>query len=142
MMGRFEPGPGRERLGFEAAVVENFAFLKEAGFECVRRECTFVRYESKRVFVNVYHGRGSFELGVEGNRRYWHEFNLRVQREKAEKAWMAKDFRAVVESFESMREDLTPLEEKKLAYARKHGRRGGMGERIRENLWFRWRRRE
>ncbi len=31
-------------------------------------DVTFVRYESDSVFVNIYHGRGSFEIGVEVGR--------------------------------------------------------------------------
>ncbi len=35
------------------------------GLEPISEDVTFVRYESDAVFVNVYHGRGSFEIGVE-----------------------------------------------------------------------------
>jgi hypothetical protein len=67
----FEPGPDRSKLGFKEAALSSFDFLRRYGFSCVRAEPTFVRYEStqtssgKRLFVNVYHGRGSYELGVE-----------------------------------------------------------------------------
>lgn len=67
----FEPGPNRERLGFKEAVLKNFRFLRRYHFRCVRAEPTFVRYETalsvsrKKVFVNVYHGRGSYQMGVE-----------------------------------------------------------------------------
>ena len=60
------PGPGRARLGFAEAVEASFAFLvSEFGFRVVDERSTFVRYESDRAFVNVFHGRGSYELGVE-----------------------------------------------------------------------------
>jgi hypothetical protein len=36
--------------------------------QLVDAQSTFVRYESGRVFVNVFHGRGSYELGVEVGR--------------------------------------------------------------------------
>jgi len=63
------PGPDRSRLGFAEAVEANFGFLvREFGFRLVDVQSTFVRYESERAFVNVYHGRGSFELGVEFGR--------------------------------------------------------------------------
>ncbi|MGH8612187.1 MAG: hypothetical protein ACREYF_09145 [Gammaproteobacteria bacterium] len=31
----------------------------------MRTEPTFVRYESDKIFVNIYHGRSSYELGIE-----------------------------------------------------------------------------
>lgn len=55
----------RARFAFCDAVQRTFGFLTEHHFQCVRTEPTFVRYESDRVFVNVYHGRSSYELGVE-----------------------------------------------------------------------------
>ena len=65
-MFKTEPGKDRELLGFKEEVLSSFEFLtKEYGFHCVRSEPTFVRYESENVFVNVYHGRASFEIGVE-----------------------------------------------------------------------------
>lgn len=62
---RFQPGKDRWRLGFKDAVLANFKFLSEYGLKPVNREDTFVRYESKKVFANVYHGRGSYVIGVE-----------------------------------------------------------------------------
>jgi hypothetical protein len=59
---------GRERagLGFREAAISAFAFLVEDfAFSCVQQQVTFIRYESNLVFVNVYHGRASFELNVE-----------------------------------------------------------------------------
>jgi hypothetical protein len=56
----------RERFGFSQAVLTSFRFLiTEFGFKCVKQETTLVRYESSGVFVNVFHGRSSYELGVE-----------------------------------------------------------------------------
>jgi hypothetical protein len=60
-----EPSPERSKLGFKEAVLSSFKFLDQAGLRPVEQEMTFVRYESPEVFVNVYHGRASFELGVE-----------------------------------------------------------------------------
>jgi len=60
-----EPNPERAKLGFEDAVLSCFKFLIDLGLHPVQEEVTFVRYESTQVFVNVYHGRASFELGVE-----------------------------------------------------------------------------
>src|SRR6266508_1197859 len=56
----------RESLGFAPAATQAFSFLVERlGFRLAKQEPTFVRYESKSVFVNIYHGRSSYEIGVE-----------------------------------------------------------------------------
>jgi len=62
---QFTPNPERASLGFKDAVLANFQFLQEMGFHVVQQDVTFVRFESPKVFVNVYHGRSSYELGVE-----------------------------------------------------------------------------
>lgn len=64
-MCKTNPNPQRAELGFPEAVLQSFGFLEERGFHCTRKDSTFVRYESPRVFVNVYHGRASYELNVE-----------------------------------------------------------------------------
>lgn len=75
------PGPDRARLGFADAVEHSFDFLvREFGFRMVDRESTFVRYESERVFVNVFRARGSFELGVEIGR--WIDVNGEVNEQR------------------------------------------------------------
>lgn len=69
-MPRARAGPGRSRLGFAQAVEESFVFLvSRYGYRLASAQPTFVRYESGRLFVNVFHGRGSYELGVEIGRR-------------------------------------------------------------------------
>jgi hypothetical protein len=55
----------RSALLFNKVVEENFGFLLSKGFQQVQSEPTFVRFESKGVFVNIYHGRQSFEVGLE-----------------------------------------------------------------------------
>jgi len=55
----------RNALGFEAGVKEAFKYLSGYGFRVLNSETTIVRYASARVFLNVYHGRSSFELGIE-----------------------------------------------------------------------------
>lgn len=60
------PSPERTQLGFPEAVVDAFDFLvQDYGFRCIKSDMTFVRFESSAVFVNVYHGRASYEIGVE-----------------------------------------------------------------------------
>jgi hypothetical protein len=59
------PHPRREELGFPKAVIREFNFLEEKGFRSTQKNVTLVRYESERVFINVYHGRASYELNVE-----------------------------------------------------------------------------
>ena len=59
----------RRRLGFTEQVLSSFGFLiKEYGFRVAKSDPTFVRYESSIVFVNIYHGRTSYELGFEVGR--------------------------------------------------------------------------
>src|ERR1700745_1748803 len=60
-----EPGPERAQLGFKDAVLSNFRFLNDFGLRPIEEKVTLVRYESSEAFVNVYHGRASYELGVE-----------------------------------------------------------------------------
>lgn len=67
MTGSSDHVGGRGRLGFRELVEREFAFLEEEfGFKRVRESAhTLVRYESKNVYVNVVHGRWSFEIRVE-----------------------------------------------------------------------------
>lgn len=60
-----DPSPERGKLGFRESALASFRFLVDLGFRPVEEELTLVRYESPTVFVNIYHGRASFELGVE-----------------------------------------------------------------------------
>ena len=59
------PNPNREEFGFPEAVLQAFGFLEEKGFHCTQKNITLVRYESPRVFVNIFHGRASYELNAE-----------------------------------------------------------------------------
>lgn len=193
---KMDPSPERAKLGFQEAVLSSFKFLTDLGFAPVEQKVTFVRYESSEIFVNVYHGRASYELGVEIGRlkgpdekdklsigsvvdwagaykvegfgqhvmfqvgtregvqefvpklaslvkkyaipllrhdasawstaletqalrwtEYVKETNLKSVRAKAEEAWQAKDYARVVELYAPVREELTEVEAKKLAYA-------------------------
>ena len=65
-MNQFDPGNDRWKLGFKEAVLASFPHsFVPAVFKAVTEDVTLVRYESESAFVNVYHGRGSFEVGVE-----------------------------------------------------------------------------
>jgi hypothetical protein len=193
-----ESGGSRASLGFTEAVMSAFKFLvEEFSFTCVRHDVTFVRFESDSVFVNVYHGRISFELNVEigelmvggvlpenpftigeilhlvdpeeaanyrpfqvhtlesvkkfvlelarlvkkyaipaliGERdffqrvsevqakrsnAYLKDLRLNRTRTEVETAWHQKNYPRVIELYDSMYEDLTPAEAKRLAYAKK-----------------------
>ena len=62
----FEPEPHRGSLGFSKTVVESFKFLTdEYSFHLTMIEPTLVTFESPSLFINIYHGRRSFELGFE-----------------------------------------------------------------------------
>jgi hypothetical protein len=193
-----ETDANRASLGFPEAVISAFNFLvEELSFRCVRKEVTFVRFESTVVFVNVYHGRISLELNVEigeltigeglpeipftieeilhlvipkkavsyrpyqvhtvdsintfvseiarltkeyatpaliGDHKFFQrlselrtersdghlkELHLSRTRSEVESAWHQKNYSRVIELYDSMLEDLTPSEGKRLGYAKK-----------------------
>ena len=53
------------RLNFVRLTIQSFGFLLQLGFRVARCDATLVRFETDVVFVNVYHGRLSYQLGVE-----------------------------------------------------------------------------
>lgn len=56
----------RSNLRFAEEIQKHLSFLtKQYTFNVVFTNHTFVRFESDLVFVNVYHGRSSYELGIE-----------------------------------------------------------------------------
>ena len=56
----------RAELGFASSAATAFGFLqREFGFRLVESTPTRVRFETDRLFLNVYHGRQSYEIGVE-----------------------------------------------------------------------------
>lgn len=58
----------RKRLNFAHAVRQRFAFLEDLGFLEVESLPTLVRYRKEKLEVALYHGRQSFELGLEIDR--------------------------------------------------------------------------
>lgn len=55
-----------QNYNFEELVEVHFqSMMTERGFRAVSMERTLVRYESDRVYLNVYHGRRSYELAIE-----------------------------------------------------------------------------
>ncbi len=187
----------RYHFCFLESVKNAFSFLEESfGFQIMSTEVTFVRYESERMFVNVYHGRISYEIGVEvgclradapergyrlpdvlgavlnethhqnsyylqastqenvrscvetaadlvkqhygpilgDNAAVWQKIKAFTSkrdeeytrkgvnqpiRKSAELAWQKKNLSKVAELYASIRADLTPVEEKRLEYAKK-----------------------
>jgi len=59
----------RTSLRFADAAEKHFAFLEAQGFQRTQSEPAFVRFESSTLFINIYHGRKSFEIGAELGRR-------------------------------------------------------------------------
>jgi len=55
----------RPMLEFAEVAQEAFHFLSDYGFRLRSSEVTIVRSASGRVFVNVSHGRSSYEIGIE-----------------------------------------------------------------------------
>jgi hypothetical protein len=64
-MRSFEPGPNRSDLGFVPTAEREFAFLLDAGCRIAGRQTTLLAYVCPSTYVNVYHGRGGYDLGVE-----------------------------------------------------------------------------
>lgn len=66
MIARFIEHQNRRRLGFSEAVVREFEFVQSTYDFCLIEESeTLVRYESKRLFLKIFHGRSSYEIGIE-----------------------------------------------------------------------------
>ncbi len=64
-----EASPDREKLGFAPAVLDSFQFLSNFKFHVVDQKSTFVRFESPDLFINIYHGRISYQINVELGRK-------------------------------------------------------------------------
>jgi hypothetical protein len=65
-----EDGSYREQLQFAKAIIAAFEqFMSNTGFHRVATTLVWVRYESAEMFLNVYHGRVSYEIDVEVGRR-------------------------------------------------------------------------
>ena len=83
---------GQGRLGFIELALSSFAFLLRIGFDLVRREPTRLVFESPVVFVNVYHGRSSYQVGLEigrleaGDKYSLHELLAAVAPSEVERA--------------------------------------------------------
>jgi len=61
-------GVGINRVSLEFNIRAKFAFqflIDKYGFKLIQEEATFLRYESEWVFINIYHGRLSYEIGFE-----------------------------------------------------------------------------
>lgn len=66
MIIKFFPGSNRHKLKFEYEVHKAFGFLiEEYKCKCVSSDVTIVRYESDKIKINIYHGKGSYELGFQ-----------------------------------------------------------------------------
>lgn len=56
----------REELQFPKLVIRYFKFLeRDFNFIVSRTTNTLVRYQSELLFINIYHGRNSYEIGFE-----------------------------------------------------------------------------
>ena len=184
-----------EQLGFLEQALKAFSYVVDAwGFLVTQELLTFVRFERGPTFIQVFHGRSSFEIDVEVGRsgdgtgrlytlgmfmelyddsaaaayrcpavtergavgralervaslfeKYGREiatdsdgiwarldevydaslkslgrrFQCRQCRRAAEEAWRQRNYRAVVEAYTEIESDLSPAEQKKLAYCRK-----------------------
>jgi hypothetical protein len=57
--------PDRTLLNFEGAAISRFDFVKDLGFELSAALPTIVRYRRDDLELRIYHGRQSFEVGLE-----------------------------------------------------------------------------
>lgn len=58
-------GPERTRLNFALAAGKRFAFLEDLGFSEIESLATIVRYRKDDLEVGIYHGRQSYEIGLD-----------------------------------------------------------------------------
>ena len=119
-----EPGVDRRlQLGFEEAVLGTFEFLLPYGLKPVERNATFVRYESKQLFVNVYHGRASFEIAAEiGSRNHTLKYELSyIVHYAGTSAWEAEGFGRVTMFQVSSREGVQRFVPKVAELLKKYG---------------------
>jgi hypothetical protein len=80
---------GRLELGFVDAVKEAFGFVRQFGFREVAVDDTIVRYAANGVFLNIYHGRSSYELGLEigaGDENRGHSMSALMRAKNPEQA--------------------------------------------------------
>jgi hypothetical protein len=55
----------REQLNFLNEAKIAFKFLENYNYKIVKEDITFLRYEVNFVFINIFHGRISYEIGIE-----------------------------------------------------------------------------
>lgn len=55
----------RASLRFADEVLKRFAFLLDSGFAVAETDPTFVQFKSPLIILNVFHGRRSYEIGLE-----------------------------------------------------------------------------
>lgn len=124
-MPKSEPEVNRRQLGFEEAALASFEFLRSYGLKPVEKGPTFVRFESRKVFVNIYHGRASYEIGVEvGLRTRTEKYGLDYIVSWAGKAaWEAEGFGRGTMFQVSSREGVQRLVPRVAVLLRKYGDR-------------------
>jgi hypothetical protein len=55
----------KDRLGFLSIAKAAFKFIESHGFKVTKEDFGFLRYESDLYFINICHGRFSYEINVE-----------------------------------------------------------------------------
>lgn len=60
-----KPIPSRSFFRFDTEVKHRFSFLEFHGFWCVHSEATFVQFKSIKCAISIYHGRLSYEIGLD-----------------------------------------------------------------------------
>jgi hypothetical protein len=105
-----EIAPERTRLNFANAASEAFSFLSDRGFVLVESLPTLVRYRKGEIEARLYHGRRSFEVGLEiirdGERYSISELIRAADRMEGEqyRNWVATTPQAIEEALARLKE--------------------------------------
>lgn len=117
-MHRFEASPARIALGFEDAATAAFSFLQAFGYRLVEKSPTYVRFECGSRYINVFHGRGCYALGIEFgvNGKHSEEYSLKevvnaVHGDGAYRELTPTSKAAVARGLEKLADDVRALDE-------------------------------
>jgi hypothetical protein len=107
----------RKKLGFtffQASTRERVQMLVPKLAEYVKEYAKPILEGNLQIFERLH------DLRHKKSEEYIKDMRLSQIREEAEKVWHKKDYAKLVELYNSMKDDLTPVEVKKLEYAQKH----------------------
>jgi hypothetical protein len=115
----------RENLNFASQVLLTFDFLQEHGFLRFDESPTIVRYRKGDLQLNIFHGRRSYEIGLEigkGNSLFSLREIIRISDKQAADAY----FRCVARTLEVVSKGINQLSE----LLKKYGQRTLDGDQV------------